>query len=152
MNSAWYRQVFPGTRISRLRDQESDFMTTRRGYRYATSVGGTLTGRGGNIIIVDDPLKPEDAMSEPRRTAVNEWFGRTLYSRLNDKQRDAIVVIMQRLHDDDLVGHLLSEGREPWVQLTLPAISPPVPPRMGVRGLAGCLRPCALLTEVVHDP
>jgi len=124
MNSLWYQRLFPRTRISRLRDQECDFMTTRRGGRFTTSVGGTLTGRGGNVIIIDDPLKPEDAMSDPRRTAVNEWFGRTLYSRLNDKRNDAIIVIMQRLHPDDLAGYLLAEQRESWVHLCLPAIAP----------------------------
>jgi hypothetical protein len=55
------------------------------GFRYATSVGGTLTGRGENIIIIDDPIKPEEAMSEARRTTVNDWFDRTLYSRLDNK-------------------------------------------------------------------
>lgn len=123
MSRDWYQRLFPRTRVGRLRDQECDFMTTQRGGRFTTSVGGTLTGRGGNVIIVDDPLKPEDAMSEPKRTAVNEWFGRTLYSRLNDKRNDSIIVIMQRLHPEDLVGSLLAEQREQWVHLCLPAIA-----------------------------
>jgi len=59
MNSEWYRRLFPGTRIGRLRDQECDFITTRRGGRFTTSVGGTLTGRGGDVIIIDDPLSPK---------------------------------------------------------------------------------------------
>jgi len=100
---------------------ELNFETTSYGYRYATSVGGTLTGRGGNIIIVDDPLKPEDAMSESRRSAVNDWFYSTLYSRLDSKRDDVIILIMQRLHVEDLAGYVLQ--REPWVQLNLPAIA-----------------------------
>src|ERR1019366_5758317 len=103
------------------KNAELNFVTTRHGYRYSTSVGGTLTGRGGNTIIVDDPLKPEDAMSTATRSAVNEWFDRTLYSRLDDKRSDAIIVIMQRLHLEDLVGYLLPKG--PWVHLSLPAIA-----------------------------
>src|SRR6202035_4256090 len=97
------------------------FLTTNQGFRYSTSVGGTLTGRGGNLIIVDDPIKPEDALSDAKRSSVNEWFDRTLYSRLDDKRNDVIILIMQRLHIDDLTGHVL--GKEPWVHLNLPAIA-----------------------------
>ena len=65
----------------------------------ATSVGGVPTGRGADIIIIDDPLKPEEALSEAHRQGANEWFDHTLYSRLNDKQQGAIVLIMHRLHE-----------------------------------------------------
>jgi predicted phage terminase large subunit-like protein len=121
MESDWYRGVFPNTRISREKHAELNFVTTRHGYRYSTSVGGTLTGRGGNMVIIDDAIKPEEAMSDNRRSAVNEWFDRTLYSRLDDKRGDVIILIMQRLHIDDLAGYLL--GKEPWVHLNLPAIA-----------------------------
>jgi predicted phage terminase large subunit-like protein len=121
MEAGWYRRIFPNTRLSREKNKELNFLTTRQGYRYSTSVGGTLTGRGGNIIIVDDPIKPEEAISDTKRSATNEWFDRTLYSRLDDKREDVIIVIMQRLHVDDLVGYLLP--KEPWVYLRLPAIA-----------------------------
>lgn len=90
-------------------------------YRYTTSVGGALTGRGGNLIVIDDPIKPEDAMSDARRDAVNEWYDRTLYSRLDSKRDDVILLIMQRLHVEDLAGYVLA--KEPWVHLNLPAIA-----------------------------
>lgn len=122
MGSAWYRRVFPGTRLSREKNAELDFMTTRRGYRLSTSVGGTLTGRGGNLVILDDPMKPDEAMSEARRKSVCDWFDNTLYSRLDDKKNDVIIVIMQRLHMDDLVGHILAKSDD-WVHLNLPAIA-----------------------------
>jgi hypothetical protein len=80
-----------------------------------------LTGRGADIIIIDDPLKPEEALSEAQRQAANEWFDHTLYSRLNDKQQGAIVVIMHRLHEDDLVGHVLAQ--KDWEIVRLPAIA-----------------------------
>jgi predicted phage terminase large subunit-like protein len=96
-------------------------MTTKRGLRLATSVGGTLTGRGGNFIIIDDPIKPADAMSEAARARVIEWFGSTLLSRLDDKENDAIVLVMQRLHEGDLAGELLKQGG--WDHLRLPAIA-----------------------------
>ncbi|MEO5938316.1 MAG: phage terminase large subunit [Sphingomonas sp.] len=122
MSSAWYRRIFPGAVLSRERNAELDFMTTRRGYRLSTSVGGSLTGRGGNVIIVDDPMKPDEAMSDLRRATACEWFDNTVYSRLDDKQTDVIILIMQRLHLEDLVGHVLATG-EPWVHLNLPAIA-----------------------------
>ena len=117
----WYRRIFRQTQISRGQDTEMNFVTTGHGYRYATSVGGTLTGRGGNILIIDDPLKSDDAFSDAKRSAANEWFDGTLYSRLDDKREDVIIVVMQRLHLEDLAGHLL--GRGPWVHLDLPAIA-----------------------------
>jgi hypothetical protein len=84
-------------------------------------VGGTLTGRGGSLIIVDDPMKAQDAYSEAARRFVIKWFLYTLLSRLDDKSRDVMVVVMQRLHVDDLAGHLLAGGG--WVHLSLPVIA-----------------------------
>lgn len=85
MRAEWYRKVFPGTRISSMKDTESEFVTTQNGYRLTTSLDGTLTGRGGDTIIIDDPLKPADATSDARRERVNEWYHNTLLSRLDDK-------------------------------------------------------------------
>jgi predicted phage terminase large subunit-like protein len=96
-------------------------MTTARGFRYATSVGGTLTGRGGNLAILDDPLNALDAYSERARDSLKQWFANTLLSRLDNKGDDAIIVVTQRLHVDDLVGHLLEQGG--WTTLSLPAIA-----------------------------
>ena len=122
VESAWYQQLFPRTRIDPRKNTEAEFETTARGYRLGTSVGGTLTGRGGNLILIDDPLKPAEAMSETRRAAVTEWYDTTLSSRLDRKTQDAIVLIMQRLHVDDLVGHVLEKGPK-WTHLNLPAIA-----------------------------
>ena len=88
----------------------------------ATSVGGVLTGRGADFIIIDDPLKPDEALSETQRCAANNWYDHTLYSRLNDKRTGCIVIIMQRLHEDDLVGHVL-QLPDDWKALRLPAIA-----------------------------
>ena len=94
MTSPWYRRIFP-TRLSPHRQAVQEFITTRQGYRLATSTGGVLTGRGADIILIDDPLKPEEALSDAQRKACNEWYDHTLYSRLNDKRHGAIVIIMQ---------------------------------------------------------
>jgi predicted phage terminase large subunit-like protein len=118
--SSWYRRVF-GARLSATRQAMAEFETTAQGCRLATSVGGVLTGRGADLIIIDDPLKPEEALSEAQRQAANEWFDHTLYSRLNDKRSGAIVLIMHRLHEDDLAGHVLAQ--EEWELLRLPALA-----------------------------
>ena len=121
MRSDLYRRVFPNTIISPAKDTELEFATTLGGNRLATSTGGTLTGRGGNLIVIDDPMKPQDALSEAERERTKQWYANTLLSRLDNKTKDSIVVVMQRLHVDDLVGHLLQEGG--WYVLNLPAIA-----------------------------
>jgi predicted phage terminase large subunit-like protein len=118
--SDWYQGVFP-TRLSPQRQAVPEFETTAQGFRVATSVGGVLTGRGADIIVIDDPLKPEEALSQIQREAANEWYDHTLYSRLNDKLVGAIVLIMHRLHEDDLSGHVLAQ--EAWEVVRLPAIA-----------------------------
>jgi len=121
IQAPWYREIFPGTQITRSRSASYDFETTRGGGRLATSVTGTLTGRGGDIIILDDVIKPEEANSETTRNSVNDWYRSTLASRLNDKASGAILCVMQRLHENDLSGMLLEQGG--WDHLSLPAIA-----------------------------
>jgi predicted phage terminase large subunit-like protein len=121
MSSEFYKQIFPMTRLSPLKQSVNDFMTTEHGFRMATSVGGALTGRGGDILIIDDPQKPDEALSETSRRATNEWFSNTLQSRLNNKEDGIIIIVMQRLHQNDLVGHVLDQGS--WDVLSFPAIA-----------------------------
>jgi len=121
MHSPLYHRIFPQTRISPSKDTETEIMTTAGGLRLTTSVGGTLTGRGGNLLIIDDPLKPQDAQSESARESLKQWYSSTLLSRLDHKSEGSIIVVMQRLHPDDLVGHLLEQGG--WTHLNLPAIA-----------------------------
>src|SRR5262249_31698344 len=120
MMSDWYEATFP-TRLSTKRPSIQELITTSEGSRLATSVGGVLTGRGANFIIIDDPLKPEEALSDTQRKTVNEWYDNTLYSRLNNKSTGCIVLIMQRLHENDLVGHVLE--REEWEVVRFPALA-----------------------------
>src|SRR5437763_4017461 len=120
MMSPWYRQLFR-TRLAPHRQAVQQFITTGQGYRLATSTGGVLTGRGADIIIIDDPLKPEEALSDAQRKAANEWYDHTLYSRLHDKRRGAIVFVMQPLHEDDLLSHVLAQ--EGWESVRFPALA-----------------------------
>jgi predicted phage terminase large subunit-like protein len=155
MTSRWYRRIFPGMRISE-KNTELETVTNQRGYRLATSPGGTLTGLGGNYIILDDPMNPKQAMSKLQRKSVIQWFGNTLLSRLNDKSQDVIIVVMQRLHVGDLVGALLEQGG--WYHLDLPAIADavekvPIGPNRFHRRKAGdllhpALEPAHILEEI----
>ena len=122
MMSPMYKKIF-STRLSSVRPALQELTTTRRGFRMATSVGGVLTGRGADILIIDDPLKPDEAASVVERRGVNDWYEHTLLTRLNDKRDGRIIVIMQRLHQDDLVGHLLQLEKEDWKVLRFPAIA-----------------------------
>ncbi|PHJ94201.1 hypothetical protein VF09_37135, partial [Nostoc linckia z9] len=121
VNSAWYRQLFPAMRIDAKKDTETELRTTLGGFRLSTTVGGSLTGRGGSLVVIDDPMKAADAHSEAARRKVNTWFDETVLSRLDDKRNDAIIIVMQRLHVDDLAGHVLQSGG--WTHLDLPAIA-----------------------------
>ena len=121
MQAPWYRELFPRTIISAKRSAAYDFETTAGGGRLATSVTGTITGRGGDIIVLDDVIKPDEADSDTVREAVNEWYKRTLASRLDDKASGAIICVMQRLHQYDLAGTMLETGK--FRQLSLPAIA-----------------------------
>jgi predicted phage terminase large subunit-like protein len=121
MASAWYQDLFPGTRLAPRKQAINDFMTTQQGCRYSTSVGGSLTGRGGDFIIVDDPLKADEALSDSRRDAVNGWFDSAVLNRLNSQRTGCIILIMQRLHEDDLVGHV--QKTDNWRLLKFPAIA-----------------------------
>ena len=119
MESRFYKRLFP-TRLNPKKSTETEFETTKRGSRLATSVGGTLTGRGGDIFIIDDPTKANDANSQVALEAANEWFRNTALSRLNDQSKSLVVVTQQRLHTDDLSGVLIERG---WPSLVIPAIA-----------------------------
>lgn len=121
LGEAWYARAFPALRLVRDQNEKAKFVTSGRGFRFATSVGGTLTGEGGDILIVDDPHDPRRAASEAERTRALAWFDQTFSTRLNDKRNGAMVVVMQRLHENDLTGHLLAKGG--WHHLCLPAIA-----------------------------
>ncbi|MEO6781548.1 MAG: phage terminase large subunit [Bradyrhizobium sp.] len=114
-----YQAIFPGMRIQRETDKE--IATTARGRRYATSIEGTLTGLGGNLIVIDDPIKLGDASSEIVRKRSVDWYRNTLVTRPDDKKAARIVVVMQRVHQEDLVGYLQEQGG--FEILNLPAIA-----------------------------
>ena len=119
VNNPLYQATFPAMRLAR--DTDREIVTTMRGKRYTTSIEGTLTGLGGNLVIIDDPLKQEDANSEAVRKRTIEWYRSTLLSRPDDKQVARILLVMQRVHQDDLAGYLEEQGG--FEILNLPAIA-----------------------------
>ena len=120
VEAPWFRRAFPELRIAR--SLENEVVTAGKDFRKATSVFGTLTGFGGDMFIIDDPQKPVDAQSDARRNSVNQWVSNTLMSRLDNKETGVIIVVMQRVHMDDLSGYLLSGGGR-WDLLSVPAIA-----------------------------
>ena len=120
VHAPWFKRAFRKLQI--LRSVDGELVTTKRGFRKSTSVSGPLTGLGGDLFIIDDPQKPVDAQSELRRNSLNQWVSNTLMSRLDNKQTGAIIVVMQRVHMDDLSG-FLSNSPDDWEILSLPAIA-----------------------------
>ncbi|MBN9546989.1 MAG: phage terminase large subunit [Alphaproteobacteria bacterium] len=119
MTSPLYRALFR-TRLGG-KQAASEFETTAGGSRLSTSLGGVITGLGGEFLILDDPQKPDEILSEGQRKKDIEWFRNTLLSRQNDKATACIIIVMQRLHEDDLCGQLIADGG--WKVLSFPAIA-----------------------------
>lgn len=111
MLTAWYQRLFPRTRLAAKRQSLGNFETTEGGGRFSTSVGGVLTGFGADFIIVDDPSKPSETMSDAERVNINDWIQHTLFTRLNDKRRGRILIVQQRLHIDDVIGNIMEKFR-----------------------------------------
>jgi hypothetical protein len=123
IDSPWYQAHF-GTkfRLTDDQNQKQRFENDATGYRIATSVGGALTGDGGDIICIDDPHNSVEADSAKVREGVLDWWDQAMQTRLNDPKTGAFIIIMQRLHEQDLTGHVLANqlGDE-WDHLMLPA-------------------------------
>lgn len=123
IRSPWYQRNW-GDRfdIKEDKDRQNEFANNRTGFMFSTSVGGTLTGNGADIIICDDLQNVRDAESDASRLHALNFFRMTLPTRLNNKKTGAIIVVMQRLHEEDVSGFILREGLG-YTHLNLPAIA-----------------------------
>ena len=120
MESAWYRETFrPAWKLSGDQNEKGYFENTKSGFRISLSVGGRGTGFRGDAIVVDDPLNASDQYSGPARSAVTFWWDTVMSSRLNNMDTGSKVIIMQRLHEMDLSGHVLQQGN--YEHLCLPS-------------------------------
>lgn len=110
LSAPWYQAVLPELKLSRVQNEKHKFMTSKQGFRMASSVGASVIGEGGNFLIIDDPISPAQAMNELARNHANNWFDHTFSTRLDNKKTGVIVLVMQRLHSADLSGYLLEKG------------------------------------------
>lgn len=127
LQSKWFQKRFD-VRLTELRPAATDFDNIAGGYRFATSVAGKATGRHADIQVVDDPIKPHDvrgslAVTQKAIQAVSVWWRETMASRRSDPETFRRVIVMQRLHEDDLAGEMLREGG--WTHLCLPMRAEP---------------------------
>lgn len=131
LDAAWYQELYPHVKVSSSdKDEQGYFKTTSTGSLYAAGLGGTITGFGagkvregfGGAIIIDDPLKADDASSDTMRQKSIDYYVRTLKSRRNSVYNTPFILIMQRLHPDDLIGWVLRNEPEDWHLVSFPAI------------------------------
>ena len=123
MLTDWYQRMFAGTRLAPKRQSLGNFETTAGGGRFSTSVGGVITGFGADFIIVDDPSKPSESLSDAERATINDWVQHTLFTRLNDKRNGRILIVMQRLHEDDVIGNVVEKTGGQFRLLSFSAIA-----------------------------
>ena len=118
-----HRAIFPNCSLSEDSTAAHRFNTTAGGAYFAVGRGGSITGRGAHLLLIDDPIKDhEEANSETIRKALHEWYASVAYTRLTPD--GAIIIIQTRWHEDDLAGWLLREhASENWDVLSLPAIA-----------------------------
>ena len=121
MQEPFYKNTFPAMQFDPNKNTVSEYHTTQQGFRLATSMGGTITGKGGDIVILDDVMKAQDTHSQAARDNAYQTYKETIATRLDDPKTGTIVVVGQRLHEDDLLGRLKQTGN--WEVLSLPAIA-----------------------------
>ena len=122
IDSRWYQEHFGGSfNLTGDQNQKQRFENNHTGQRIATSVDGALTGEGGDIIVIDDPHNVREAESSAVRQGVLDWWDQAMQTRLNDPKTGAFIIIMQRVHENDLTGHILGNEYDDWDHLCLPA-------------------------------
>jgi len=121
MQSDWYRKANPETILAKSRSGVFDFVTTVNGRRKGTSMESNITGHGGDIIIIDDPIDGQKVYSQVERDSNNSKFDNVIQSRLNNPSEGSIILIMQRLHEDDLTGYL--QRKYNFEMLTFPLVA-----------------------------
>lgn len=116
INSDWYQSRWGGVYTLKTDyNRQADYMNSRGGMMFSTSTWGTITGMGGNRLVIDDPTNPLEAISDSMREHVNSWFFNTFLPRLDDKKRGSIVLVQQRLNQNDLTGFLMDLGPEDYI-------------------------------------
>lgn len=153
VESDLYRRYFPDVLIKDDKGRKTNYETTRLGQRFATSVGGSVTGVHAHVITIDDPLNPKQAASAVERESANNWMDKTLSMRKVDKSLTPTILVMQRLATDDPTGHLLSKKKVNVRHVCLPAeLSSNVKPEeLKEKYRNGLLDPSRLGREVLTE-
>ncbi len=121
----WFQMRYGGEfQLAGDQNVKSFFENDQRGYQMAISVNGATTGQGGSYLVLDDPHNADEAHSDAERDAALIWFREVWTNRLNDQERDKMVVVGQRIHENDVCGYILKE-RPDWIHLNLPALFEP---------------------------
>ena len=124
IESPWFQRHWGHkVQLAKGSNLKDEFSNTARGHMIATSVGAAATGKGGNLLIVDDLLNPAEAESDAERAFGIRWYRESYSTRLNNKKTGAIIIVEQRTHTADLTGHLLEGGGKRWKHVVLPAIA-----------------------------
>jgi predicted phage terminase large subunit-like protein len=118
-----YRRMFPAAALDPTKQAEQEFLTTAGGGRFTTSPGAGLTGRGGRILIFDDLMDAGDGFSQTSRDAAMEWIDRVARTRLDNPAKGTMVIVGQRLHQDDPIGRILEKEADQWRYLAIPVIA-----------------------------
>lgn len=118
VESDWYKDIFPLTRIDERQNEKHNFWTTQRGMYYSSAIM-SVTGRGANYVILDDPINPKEAISDTVRNETNATIRSTIPTRFNDMRYAKWLLIMQRLHDADPTGEFALKDHR-WFVLKLP--------------------------------
>jgi len=156
LTSDWFTKLWPQVQLAEDQNEKSQYASTNRGHMLATSINATATGKGGGILVIDDPHSVQQAMSDVERANAVRYCRTTLMTRLDDPRTGCIVVIMQRLHEADLTGELLRDGG--WEHLCLPAIaesrqviSLPISGGQVIREVGDLLEPARLSQRTLDD-
>ena len=121
IESSWYRRTFGiGWGLADDANLKTRYATTATGFRMALSTAARVTGDRADSLFIDDPVDADDAYSESARLTVNRWYDEAYANRLNDLRTGTRCLIMQRLHPDDLAGHILEREAGEWEVLTIP--------------------------------
>lgn len=122
IQSEKYQEIF-GIQLRHDQNTKHQFMNIKGGSRYCVGVGGSVTGMHGHFLLIDDPLNPQEAVSEAELKNANDWMNETLPTRKVSKENTPMVLIMQRLHQNDPTGNLLEKDAEPIKHICIPATS-----------------------------
>lgn len=122
LRSDWYQERYKHVFAMQAdQDAKTRYVNTHNGQRVVTSIGSSPVGEGGNRLLVDDPHDPRKAMfSDPVRQTALDWWDNTMVTRYNNPKKDAAVIVMQRVHERDLCGHLLAKEPGVWEHLRIP--------------------------------